>query len=188
VDELVYSTLLLHHFAPSLLCRKIFDRMVNNAVSQAGLGSEPPGERIYVSRVDSKSRPMTNEDELVNRLAMQGIEPVIASSMSIQEQISRFHSARLVIGAHGAGLGNIVFCHPKTIMYELIPEHWTDSFVGPSINLFAQLRGMNYWADAHVSHGDFARFGHQVPWTANIPGTFARLAQIEAAYPSGDQR
>ncbi len=181
VEELVYSTLLLHHFAPSVLARWVFERMVTAATADADAAEAV--DQIYVSRADSTARPMTNEGELVRLLADHGIEPVIPGTMSLAEQIRQFRAARLVVGPHGAGLGNIVFCRPRSVMYELIPDHWTDSFVGPSINLFAQTSGMHYWADAHPAHGTFAQYGHQVPWTVDLAVTQERLAQIAAAHP-----
>lgn len=181
VEELVYSSLLLHHFAPSVLARRVFDRMVTAAMAQPEATTTT--DRIYVSRVDSTARPMTNEDELVRLLARHGIEPLIPGTMSLREQVCRFRAASLVVGPHGAGLGNIVFCRPKSMIYELIPEHWINSFVGPSINLFAQTSRMHYWADAHPSLGTFTQYGHQVPWTVDLVVTEERLTQIEAAHP-----
>lgn len=181
VDELVYSSLLLHHFAPSVLARQVFARMV--AAVMAEPDTTAGNDRIYVCRIDSTARPMTNESELICLLAEHGIEPVVPGSMPLPEQIRRFHAASLVVGPHGAGLGNIVFCRPGSVMYELIPDHWTNSFVGPSINLFAQTSSMHYWADAHPAHGTFAQYGHQVPWTADLAVTEQRLAQITAAHP-----
>jgi capsular polysaccharide biosynthesis protein len=177
-DELVYSSLLLHHDMPSCLARRVFDHL-----SQSVCADPLPDTWIYVSRADSSARPMRNEVELATTLAAFGIETVVPGTLSIEQQIRTFRAARLVIGPHGAGLGNIVFCRPRTVMYELMPEHWADSFVGPSINLFAQTSRMHYWADCHPVQGNWAQFGHKVPWAADLEVTLARLGQIIERYP-----
>jgi Glycosyltransferase 61 len=182
VDELVYSSLLLPHYAPSKLGRGVFDRIIRAACGPEARAGERPERRIYVWRLDASRRPMTNEDALVEYLIERGIEPIIPSTLTVDEQVRLFHEAVLVLGPHGAGLGNVVFCRPGAVLYELLPDHWTHSFLGPCINLFAQGTGMHYWADAHESHGTFAQFGHKVPWTVDLDLTLERLAQIESTY------
>ena len=45
------------------------------------------------------------------------------STASMTETIEAFASAALVVGVHGAGLANIIFCHPGTNVLELtLPE------------------------------------------------------------------
>lgn len=178
IDELVYSSLLLHHDAPCCLSRAVFARMASEACPEP-----PPDGWIYVSRADSSARPMRNEPALQDALAAFGIETVLPGALSVEDQIRKFRGARLVIGAHGAGLGNIVFCRPGTVMYELMPAHWVDSFVGPSIGLFAQTAGMHYWVDLHPAQGSWAQYGHKVPWTADMDVTLNRLVQIIDRYP-----
>ncbi len=156
--------------------------MVATVVSAASSIADGLGERIYVSRADASARPMFNEAELTARLVEFGFVSVVPGTLDIDEQIRRFNAARLVVGPHGAGLGNIVFCRPNSVMYELMPEHWSGSFVGASINLFAQTSGMHYCIDAHPVHGTWAQFGHKVPWTVDIQMTIERLHQILQAY------
>ena len=40
------------------------------------------------------------------------------------QQIELFASLDIVIGAHGAGLTNIIFMSPKSFLYELFPPFW----------------------------------------------------------------
>ena len=39
--------------------------------------------------------------------------------MKFSEQVDLFHNAECVVGLHGGGFGNIVFCKPKTKIIEL---------------------------------------------------------------------
>ena len=42
------------------------------------------------------------------------------SKLKIFDQISLFNSSRLVLGLHGAGFANIIFCKRNTKIYEMI--------------------------------------------------------------------
>jgi hypothetical protein len=44
-----------------------------------------------------------------------------SSVHSISEQIAAFKNADLVIAVHGAGLTNIVYCRPGTVVIEITP-------------------------------------------------------------------
>jgi capsular polysaccharide biosynthesis protein len=176
-DRLVYSTLLMHQARPSPFCRRVFSAMAKPRPATDGRSAP---SAIYVWRADTENRPLLNETELVEMLLARGIEPVIASALTIAEKAALFGNARLVIGAHGAGLGNIVFCQAGAVVYELMPEHWLDSIAGPGINLLAQQHGLQYWADAHPAHGTFSEFGHRVPWTADLDLVRRRLDEIDA--------
>ena len=55
---------------------------------------------------------------------------VEAESLSVAEQVQLFSSAEVIIGAHGAGLVNLTFCRPGTIVIEIFsptyitPLYW----------------------------------------------------------------
>ncbi|WP_325681653.1 glycosyltransferase family 61 protein [Rhodopila sp.] len=174
-ETLVWSSLLGHHHAPSHLGRGVFGRMADAA------GDDPaPHTRIYVSRSDSAARPLVNEADLAGRLQDLGIVTIVPGTLPIEQQIRHFKAARLIVGAHGAGLGNVVFCRPRSILYELMPDHWSGSFVGPSINVFAQTAGMHYVIDAYRALGTWARDGHQVPWAVDVDAVLDRVRAILA--------
>ena len=76
--------------------------------------------RLYVSR--SSRRRIVNEDELRATLERHGFSEVSAEGLSVAEQIALFSEAEAVIGVHGAGLANAVYCVPGTLLIELQPE------------------------------------------------------------------
>ena len=45
------------------------------------------------------------------------------SSLSFLEQISLFSEAEIIIGLHGAGLSNLMFCQPNTKVVEIKLPH-----------------------------------------------------------------
>jgi capsular polysaccharide biosynthesis protein len=84
--------------------------------------------RLVIGRVATskgEQRCLLNEDDLMAALAPLGFERVVLESLPIAEQIALFHDAELVVGAHGAGLANLLFaeragvveCFPAAVMY-----------------------------------------------------------------------
>lgn len=67
--------------------------------------------RIYVSREQAGKRRLQNEVEVRALLKQMDFETVRLERMSIADQVSCFQQASLVVGAHGAGLTNILFAN-----------------------------------------------------------------------------
>lgn len=82
-------------------------------------------ERIYIMR--KNRRKLTNEDEILQILKKYGFEILSTESMSVQEQIIIFHSAKIIISAHGAGLANLIFCQPGTKVIELFAPTYIEN-------------------------------------------------------------
>lgn len=76
-------------------------------------------ELIYVTRSNARFRKVVNEAELLSMLEKYGFVAVSPDMLSIAEQASLFAGARVVVGAHGAGLVNLVFCQPGAKVIEL---------------------------------------------------------------------
>ncbi len=75
-------------------------------------------EYVFISRLDTQ-RHFLNEDEIFKLFEPLGFVSYQLSKMTLEEQISLFQNAKVVIGEHGAGLGNILFCKPGTMVIEL---------------------------------------------------------------------
>jgi capsular polysaccharide biosynthesis protein len=105
----------------------------------------PPAaeELVYVSRIGSTRRRLLNEDEVIRFLETQGAKIADPGTLTPKEQISLFSGARIVIGPHGGGLTNLVFCKSNAAIYELLPS----SYANVCYNRLAQANGMDYWAD-----------------------------------------
>lgn len=77
------------------------------------------GKRIYISRQRARRMRVVNEEELLPILKRFDVDMVTAEDLPYSDQIALFASADLVIGAHGAGLNNVLFCPPGACLFEL---------------------------------------------------------------------
>lgn len=85
------------------------------------------GRRIFFSRGGSKIRRLLNEEALWEIAKGHGFERFEAKGDNHAEQVRLFSQAEVVVGVHGAGLGNLAFCRPGTQVIELFPENFTKS-------------------------------------------------------------
>ena len=77
--------------------------------------------RLLIER-KGPTRMISNFDAVPALLSQEGFETVSLEGMSPREQILLFQSAEFVIGAHGAGLANLLFCEPGTKVIEFMPS------------------------------------------------------------------
>jgi len=119
-----------------------------------------PWRRIYVSRSDSSNRMLVNEAEIAARAAAAGFLPVLLGAMSVVDQIRTFAEATHVVGAHGAGLTNLMFCQPGTAVCEL----HMDRYVQWSFRRLAMLRGLRYGAVLGATVGPRPDWVHAQAW------------------------
>jgi capsular polysaccharide biosynthesis protein len=78
---------------------------------------------LFISRADARYRPLLNRAELSEALCAIGVETFIPGQHDLAAQAAAFAGSSVIIGEHGAGLANIVFCRPGTIVFELLSEY-----------------------------------------------------------------
>lgn len=78
--------------------------------------------RFYIDRRKASNRVLHNEVELIEILEQQGFAIIQLEYLNFDEQAYLFSNAEYIIGAHGAGLANMVFCQPGTKIIELMPD------------------------------------------------------------------
>ncbi len=99
-----------------------------------------PHRLIYISRKDALYRKIINEEEVEDYLREIGFEIVQMSELTFSEQVKTCAEARIVVGPHGAGLSNTVFCSNAKIL-----EMFSPSYVGGFWILANQLGNEYYY-------------------------------------------
>jgi capsular polysaccharide biosynthesis protein len=105
------------------------------------VGSRGTGRtRLYVRRSRSSTRGITNEHDVVGALVPFGIETVEPEKLTFEEQMAAFASAELIVGAHGAGLTNIVAARDAALVEAFDPR-----YVNGCYYALADALGHRYW-------------------------------------------
>lgn len=107
---------------PTWACQFLRERFLPQSVKSN------ENTRIYISRKIAQHRQVTNESEIINLLKTYGIVSVELEDLPFAEQVNIFNNAELVVGPHGGGLANLVFCSKGTKVIELFPGTTIDAF------------------------------------------------------------
>lgn len=76
--------------------------------------------RFFINRQATGSRRVRNWEQLGLVLAKHDIEVVDLAQLPFIEQVTLFRNANLIIGTHGAGLTNIIFCNTEVRIVECV--------------------------------------------------------------------
>ena len=88
---------------------------------------------LVMKRKQGSIRSIMNHNELISALEkmIQGTNDIIkifdTPSTKLQDDITLFQSAKIVIGPHGAGFANILWCQPQTTIIEVGYNTWHGS-------------------------------------------------------------
>lgn len=85
-------------------------------------------EKIFIDRSDSNFNhcKLINNDEIKNFLKANNFKIIKLSHFNFKDQINIFNKAKVIIGPHGAGFVNLVFCKKKTKIIEIKPFNHTN--------------------------------------------------------------
>jgi glycosyltransferase involved in cell wall biosynthesis len=150
----------------------------------AGAGRQR-NRRLLIGR-KIPTRRIHNFEQIRALLSSYGFETIFLEGLSIVEQIQLFQSAEFVIGAHGAGLTNLLFCEAGTKVIEFMPCVEMRPFfwlISEKLNLIhgmqfcPGLHGETFQADLYVDPAKLERLYRvleNVP-TTQIQGSTAAL-------------
>ncbi len=131
-------------------------RFVSGLVENASLAPERKAPRIFVSRAKAR-RTVAAEAAILELLAPLGFKAVCLEDYSVPEQAALFRDAEVVVAFHGAGLTNLIFSRPGTVVIEIFaPDFIVTSFWSLCRDL--GLRYFAYCDDARAQ--GIATYGH----------------------------
>ncbi|MBC5991616.1 glycosyltransferase family 61 protein [Pontibacter cellulosilyticus] len=77
------------------------------------------GKYVYISRGIVGRRTIANEEELLPLLSRLDFQIFNLEQLSFTDQVNLFSNADVVVGPHGSGFSNIVFCKPGTTIIDI---------------------------------------------------------------------
>ena len=98
---------------------------------------KPPHRKIFIDR-GTGSRKLSNKEEIF--AILKGWEVLRLEEMPVLDQMIAFADEKHVVGTHGAGLVNLLWCLPETKVIEIVHKH-TAKKVYPNLS---HLLGLNH--------------------------------------------
>ncbi len=124
------------------------------------------GRRVHISRAKARLRRIVNESELTPVFARHGFETVFTEELSLAEQVAMMVGARALVGAHGAGLTNMMFMPPGGSVLELRqlygPPNCFFTLAGASGHGYRYLACEAHGRPAHPHAADFRVDPHEL--------------------------
>lgn len=145
IDNLIFPTFLTHRHA-GYLPEDYLKFFIEKVAPQR---PRRKINRIFISRkAAKKGRHILNENEVFNALSKHGFKKYSLEEMTIEEQLNLFYDSEYVVGAHGAGLANIIFAE-KIKVLELFPT----KYVWPHFYFLSKSLGhtYQYWCGVEKS-------------------------------------
>jgi hypothetical protein len=141
-------------------------------LERAGVPATRPSRRLYVSRRDAKPhrRWVDNEPDVEALFASRGFEIVSMRDCPLPEQARMFASARVVAGASGAGLADIVFSPPGPHVITLVSDELLRWYA-------AEGQSRALWVSPTASAGgELAQLGDSPRFYAHVAAAFGQIS------------
>ncbi len=155
IERLWFATPVGHSsFTAAGPLKEIADQFKKKFVPAPGSGKR----RIYISRRKAISRRVLNESEIEPILKSNGFEIFILEDLPFAKQVEVCASANVLIGPHGAGLTNLLYCHPESKIGEIATNDVFPHYLGMARQMghsFFRLTAERKGEDLIVSVNDF---------------------------------
>ena len=133
-------------------------------------------DKIYIARGPEANRP-DNQDELIEVARAFGFRAVYFESLNLREAVQTMLGAREIVGPHGAGWANALFCKPGV---EAFMWTWAASKPDNWFANIAAIRDIDFDVSTDMEYSDQA-------WRlspAVLSGYLEKKARFEAPKPS----
>ena len=124
--------------------------------------------KIFIDRSDSPflHSQIENYNELIIFLKKLDFKILKLTKLSFEDQISYFKNANFIIGAHGAGLTNTIYCNAKTNLIEFSNKE----FICEMFKNISKINKMNYIK---------IKSTYNIPKDRSKPDIFVNLDNLE---------
>ena len=111
-----------HSKMPKWIVKYLRDKFIEKRKTKYSI------DRIFIDRSDSKYKhcQIINNNEIKDFLKKQGFKILRLNNINFKKQIDIFVNAKIIVGPHGAGLANLVFCRKNTKVIEIKPRNHTN--------------------------------------------------------------
>lgn len=109
----------------------LYDFTLNTWLASPGANSPQSRSaelKIYLSRASASRRRIVNEEELLPILERHGFQCLLAEDVTVAEMAQLASRATHFVGAHGAGIANIVFMPRQGRVMELYGAHLSSEY------------------------------------------------------------
>ncbi|OGB86045.1 hypothetical protein A3J41_01175 [candidate division TM6 bacterium RIFCSPHIGHO2_12_FULL_38_8] len=165
-------------YANPVTLRYVREKLLSKALAQPQITAKNFSKRVFISREDAPWRHMINENEVFQELQKYGFQRYQLSKMSVVDQILLFADAEVVVGEHGTGLVNIIYCKPETKVFEIFQNLIDSSFwyLAQMFHLRYQAIKTKDFVEEHMTN-PIAHFNeYKIIWKQN---TYVPLAYIQ---------
>ena len=107
------------HYNQPILMKYVREKILFELKKKTNIDVSNFSKRIFISRKDAPFRKILNEDEIFKLFETKGFKRYVLGEMSVIDQILLFYNAEIIVGEHGAGLTNLLFCKANTKVIEL---------------------------------------------------------------------
>ena len=162
--EVVFCKKLLHISAPDRYEEAKFNPKQFDLFSERFFSTaRTDGSKVYLTRLDSSRRRVSNELELIEVMKTLGFQSYTMGVLNYQDQINVMKDARVIIGPHSSSLINHLFSGPSTKVCELHCLAFLRGMHASHTRNSAVLGGKPYFA--HITSRDAKRESPDTPNT-----------------------
>ncbi len=104
-----------------LIKRGNSEKLINDTFLENKLNNLPKNTQKWKLSNGNERREINNIDQLELYLKnnCNSFKSIYLEEMDFEKQVTYFYNAQIIIGAHGAGFSNMLFCNPNTIILEV---------------------------------------------------------------------